>query len=413
MRAAKRIKLADQEVTESKAEHVETQEVAAKTDGELFVLDTTAVLPSSKQQEKKEKKAKDPRRNPSIIEQDQIDKLVQQHTVDDLRQLIKQGKTISKRATHKGSVQPNFDLWGAGIPTLKGGDKAKKLAQAGIKPVIGSALAGTKPAAHVDRQTRPALHPKATSKAVTIEVARSGQSYNPDKVLHKKILQEAVDVEKKRRHAEIEAKAPISTGMSEETKKYLLGSDSEESDNEDDANIENGPGVESVERVQRKLTRAERNKQKRLRAEQKEIESRKRQKKIQNAVAEAKVITKQLTQQEREQIERREEAQKLKATKERTKGQNVYSRLSDDNPIHAPTYPVALSSELKQTGGSLRTIRPKGSLLTDRMASFADRDMIAKKQVKKKRRVEGKRRKMRIKVRGKGHAESKEGQILG
>jgi nucleolar protein 53 len=70
-----------------------------------------------------------------------------------------------------------------------------------------------------------------------------------------------------------------------------------------------------------------------------------------------------------------------------------------------------LSSELKS--GSLRTIRPKGSLVTDRMASFLDRDMAPKKQLKRKQRVQGKLRKSKIKVRGKGFEASKEGHILG
>ena len=82
--------------------------------------------------------------------------------------------------------------------------------------------------------------------------------------------------------------------------------------------------------------------------------------------------------------------------------------MANEIPIDAPTYPVALTSELKS--GSLRTIKPKGSLVTDRMASFQDRDMAAKKQTKRKRRAQGKRRKLKLKVRGKGYAE---GGILG
>ena len=415
MRATKRIKLADQEIADAAADHVETRDVAAKTDDELFVLDTTAVLPSKKQLEKKEKKVVDPRRNPSVKEQAQIERLVHKHSVDELKQMVATGNATSRRASRKGAVQPTFDLWGDNPPALKEDSDRMRSRKLEISSVVGSGMAGIKPAAHVENVTRPAMPPSSKRKAIAIEIAQGGQSYNPDKVMHQKVLLEAVKVEQKRQHAEMEAKAPISTGMSAETRKYLLGSDSEDSDVDDEKSLDEGNqnGDRLVEKLQKKLTRAERNKQKRVRAEQHEIQIRKRQKKQQNAVGEAKIIAKHLSREEIDQAKRREEAQQLKEAKERTKGTDVYHRVSLQNPIHAPTFPVSLSSELNLTGGSLRTIKPKGSLLTDRMVSLADRDMIAKKQVKKKMRVEGKRRKMRIKVRGKGHAESKEGQILG
>lgn len=410
MRAAKRIKLADEEITDIKASKVETQEIAAKKDEELFVIDTTAVLPSKKQIEKKEKKTVDPRRNPSLKEKAQVEKLVQLHSPDELQKLVASASATSRRATRKGAVKPTFDLWGDEPKSQEEKSSKKRKTP---DPGIGSTLAGIKPAEHVKITTRPAM-PPPSKKTVTVEVAKSGQSYNPDKVLHTKVLHEAVQVEQKRQQAEKAEKAPLATGMSAETRAYLVGSDSEDSDNEgtEDQEAKNDDD-RPIEKIPKKLTRAQRNKQKRVRAEQREIESRKRQKKLQNSVAEAKAIVKQLKQKEQERNQRREEVETLKAANQRTKGENVYQRLAEENPIHAPTYPVALASELKQMGGSLRTIRPKGSLITDRMVSLADRDMTAKKQVKKRTRVEGKRRKLKLKVRGKGHLESKEGEILG
>ncbi len=415
MRSAKRIKLADKESTDTKADHVETQEIAEKKDEELFVIDTTAVIPSKKQLTKKAQKVKDPRKNASLKEQAQIEKLVQQHSPNQLQQLVAKGNIATRAATRKGSVQPNFDLWAEDAKSQQEKTPNSKKRKS-VDPVIGSTLAGIKPSSHVEISTRPALPaPHAKSKTVTVEVAKAGQSYNPDKVMHAKVLHEAVLVEHKRQKAEKEAKAPISTGMSAETRALLLGSDSEDSDNEDEEKREEKDTEvdRPVEKIQKKMTKAERNKQKRIRAEQQEIQSRKRQKKLQNAVAEAKVISKQLSRQEIEQNKRREDMEKLKLANQRTKGADVYQRQSEENPIFAPTYPVALTSELKQTGGSLRVIKPKGSLLTDRMISLADRDMSAKKQLKKKMRVEGKRRKMKLKVRGKGYAESREAEILG
>jgi nucleolar protein 53 len=166
-----------------------------------------------------------------------------------------------------------------------------------------------------------------------------------------------------------------------------------------------------MEKKKDKMTRAQRNRQKRVRGEQKEILERKREKKFQNSIGESKTVSKKLRKEEIEQREKVDALKKLKVESERTKGKNVYQQLAAENPIHAPTYPVALSSELEK--GSLRTIRPKGSLVTDRMASFFDRDMAPKKALKRKQRVQGKLRKAKIKIRGKGFQASKEGDIKG
>ena len=82
------------------------------------------------------------------------------------------------------------------------------------------------------------------------------------------------------------------------------------------------------------------------------------------------------------------------------------TELSQQDPLTAPTVPVALSSELhakgKNGGGSLRTMIPKGDLVTDRMASLADRNLVSKRKTGDKKRImQGKRRKLNVK--GKGH----------
>jgi hypothetical protein len=97
-----------------------------------------------------------------------------------------------------------------------------------VDPVIGSALAGIKPTTHAEIVSRPALPPPhAKTTTVTVKVAKSAQSYIPDKVLHTKVLQETMLVEQKRQTAEKEPDVPISTGMSAETKAYIVGSDSD------------------------------------------------------------------------------------------------------------------------------------------------------------------------------------------
>ena len=90
-----------------------------------------------------------------------------------------------------------------------------------------------------------------------------------------------------------------------------------------------------------------------------------------------------------------------------------WKQLAEENPRYAPTYPVALSNELQSTGGtSLRRIKPKGNLVTDRMLSLMDRGMASKKQLKLKKRVEGKRRKVKVRGRSKWNAAGTGGDAI-
>jgi nucleolar protein 53 len=403
LRSKKRSQVEAQHTLEKTGQTAETQEVVNQTNDDLFVLDTTAVVPSKKQLEKKEKNKR--KYTNSAKEEAQIKKLVDTHPTEKLEELAK--AATAKRAKINKAVDPTFDLWG---DEVVGSSQLKKKTNPAIQHGIGSSMAGTKPAHRPNTSFATRALAAPASKRISVDVAESGQSYNPDKVQHQQVIENAFKVEQKRQTAEDLKLAPISKGMSEETKAYLLG----DSDTDDDSEPEEENDAAEktpMEKKKEKMTRAQRNRQKRIRGEQKEILERKRQKKFQNSVGESKTISKKLRKEEAEQREKAETLKKLKEESERTKGKNLYQQLADENPIHAPTYPVALSSELKS--GSLRTIRPKGSLVTDRMASFLDRDMAPKKQLKRKQRVQGKLRKSKIKVRGKGFEASKEGHILG
>jgi len=223
-------------------------------------------------------------------------------------------------------------------------------------------------------------------------------------------------VETKRELAEKESKLSASQGMSAETRALLLGdSDTEDEDSDDDdQNNENNNDLDmtnpSALKRPEKMTRAQRNRQKRIRAEEYEIRERKKQKRLRHELRGVKSVNKKLRKEEAEQKAAKEKIERLKSESERSKGKNLYQQLADENPRYAPSYPVALPGELA-SGTSLRTIKPKGSLVTDRMVSLMDRGLAVKKQLKLKQRVEGKRRK--VKVRGKGYRNTKAGDILG
>jgi nucleolar protein 53 len=427
LRAKKRATVAAKEMEDTTAVVAETIHVTSKSDDQLFVLDTTAILPSKKKQQQLDKASlkiqKEKKKGtPSAKEQAQIEKLRDTHAPESLQALVKQGQLRTTKRARKGVVRPNFDLWGA-APAQDDQQQqqqplAKKLKPAPTTvgstnaiPGIGMSLAGIRPD-NFKQKTLMALQPTYQKGVVRIDVAKGGQSYNPDPESHSKIMQDAFQVEMKRKKAEEYRSAPVSAGMSEETKALLLGDSSDEEDSGDEKDKEDGDDNDGpVGKKKDKLTRAQRNKQKRVREEQREIDERKRNKKIQGQVGEAKTLGKKLRKELIEKQKQKEELDILKEARMRVKGKNVFTHLGDENPIYAPTLPVALPSELRKRGGSLRTMKPKGSLLTDRLTSLMDRDMAPKKALKRKMRVQGKRRK--VKVRGKGFDTSKEGAILG
>eukprot|EP00934_Nitzschia_sp_Nitz4_P007444 Nitzschia sp. Nitz4//scaffold179_size51476//19826//21037//NITZ4_006925-RA/size51476-processed-gene-0.49-mRNA-1//-1//CDS//3329539213//7434//frame0 len=394
LRSKRRGKEAALEIVETQADHIEKQEVATKKDEELFVFDTTAkVEPAKKKSKTKATGETNQQKQNKHQENAQIERLMKSHTPEQLTQLAK-----PKQTTRKQSKKPTFDLWETEDTAVTTTNKSKKqqVVVAGIKSL------------HTSVVKAPAMQPKSKPHHTAIEVAAGGQSYRPDPKQHDQALNQAFQVEQSRHIAEIEqSKAPVRNGMSEETRALLIQDDSSDEESESEGEDMGTPTHRIVKN--NKLTRAQRNKQKRLRAEEREIQERKRQKKQQNAVGEAKTISKLLRKEESQKEQRRALRQQQKLEKEKQpKGLNVYQKQSQANPVKAPTLPVTLKGEVSS---GLRTICPKGSLLTDRMISLADRDMIAKKAVKVKKRVQGKRRK--IKVKGKGYADSRDGGILG
>lgn len=392
MRARKRAKLASEELVATTAKEVETSHVTSKSDDQLFVLDTTAEhVPGGAAAAKATSKQK--KKGLSDHEQAKVQALLKQHDAKSLKKLVHDNKPEVQRAKRikktVGNVQAKFDLWGSDTASSSKAVKAKPTVAP--SPGIGDALAGTAPA-HVYTKQRAAK--KLTKKTIAVEVAHGGQSYHPDKEQHQDMVGEALALELRRKEVKDYVTKPISAGMSESTKAVLLGSDDEESDEdeqESDAEMEI-----KITKKREKMTTAQRNKQKRHRALEKEIQERKKAKKLLNSVVELKRYNKQLTKKQQEDAERKKTVQKLKEQSERTLGHNVFQNVSQRDPLGAPTLPVALSSELRS---SLRSMKPKGSLLEDRFESFRDRSMADKKHVgDRKHVVQGKRR--RIKVKG-------------
>lgn len=412
LRSKKRGAKAERQIVEQHAVEVEESTVTKKADDELFVLDTTAVVPSKKQLAKKKKKAK--HQSVSAKEEMQIQKLIENHSAKELTAMAKKTSITARRAPKRikaKEVRPKRDLWADEAETSSAIATRKS-----TRTMVSSGPHGIVPSRHVIINTTRALKPQLSKNKdmlpVTVDLAKSGQSYNPGRKEHMEAIREALLVETKREKADKEAKKSASQGMSAETRALLLGdtdSEDEEDSDEENDNSDNEP-MAVAKKGPEKMTRAQRNKQKRVRTELYEIKERKRQKQVQHELRGVKTHKRKILKEELERKAEKARIEKLKIESERSKGKDIYLNLADENPRYAPTYPVALPGELK-SGTSLRRIKPKGSLVTDRMVSLMDRGMATKKKLKLKNRVEGKRRK--VKVKGKAKWNTKEGAILG
>jgi nucleolar protein 53 len=423
------------------------------------------------------------KKKPSVDEA-LVAKLLQKnrHDADALQRLAKRGKDVLERQSqskgkgrkrlHQTSSRVTYDLWQSDSNDIAGGrpikpapfatsgssssnDKKAKLEAAAStekkreeeslasKPIAGLSVphVPTKAKTYSQVTTRPnaakaapslatkaggasspssALTAETTAVVVPVEVAKGGQSYHPDPVLHTKQLEVALEVEQRRLLAVEQKDRPLATGLSEETKQYMVGDDTDtdtdsDDDNDEEHNDDNGcdSGAVPAPKKLDKLTTAQRHKQKRLRKEQAEIDRRKATKQLAHQLSEIPKHKRELNRREQELRERKLQLQALKEAQKRVPGTNVEVVLSEKDPIQAPTIPVALPSEIgrgskKQSkhdvhgqgtvaaAASLRTIRPKGSLVLDRVHSMVDRKMAP---AKNRRAAAPKKRK--IKVQGK------------
>ena len=421
LRAKKRADIANQQLEQAMAEMGEQERVQSKKDEELFVLDTarkesTATSQAVTERKRAEKEASKKRKvEHSERHARKIQKVLKDHGKDGAIALAAKGQARLeqkriRRQISAASNKPTFDLWDeVAAPASKKDrrNQAKKAAAPTLAadPIFDPPTQPESKLSNKQLKARKLAEANAPPK-LAVEVAHPGQSYHPDKEHHQDAIGEALSIEIRRNEA-VEYKArPISEGVSAYTKEFIVNSDDEE-DSDDDTSDEEEEGGQSTEakiiKRKEKLTRAQRNKQKRVKAEQTALKERRTRKQFLHQANEVHIHNKAVKKAEQEQAERQQEIAKLKKEKKsQPLGKGLWSTLSQNDPIRAPSLPVALTSELaggesSQGGGGLRTIAPKGSLVTDRLESMVARNMMSKKKVEGRRIVQGKKR---PKVRG-------------
>jgi nucleolar protein 53 len=357
--------------------------VESKADDELFVLDTAPqqnVLSKKEKQRLEEERRTGKKSKRGLSEKDQkhVAKLIKSLRGDAERiaKHAEEGrKSMGTQKSHRdGTIlnkelgitrrEVSYDLWSS-VTDAKADKKQKK-------------------------------ESKRTSKRnmVAVDVAQGGQSYHPDQEEHQNMIGEALALEVSRNEAIQYEREPLSNGMSEETLAVLIQSDDEEEESDEEEQTEEKDALSFKPlKMKGKLTKAQRNKQKRHRRLQLELQRRRKEKKLLNSVNEVKKVKKQLDREEREQSAKKEELSRVKEEEfSKPLGGNLHEALLKANPTKALSLPVALTSELEE-GGSLRSMRPKGCMIEERLSSFVVRNMANSKKTAVRVVTEGKRRK--------------------
>jgi nucleolar protein 53 len=458
LRAAKRAKIALDELQEQQAEAAAALTVTTKADADLFVVDRIGeVVPHHKRPASDKVKNKFQKNGMSQADKKQVDALLSIHDAAKIKEMAVQGRKLmdsmqDKRHTRSSTAfhqtKTNFDLWNApeaaaaaaAAAPLTAPTTHNKLTAHGIAATtatvapakvkelsgIGSTLAGTAPAhvvitaASVATSKRlrnghlKAKHAKADQAVVAVDVAAAGQSYHPDPVQHQAVLQTAAQLEVARNRAIQDAKTPISQGLSAETKALLLGDDDESSEDDEqrDGPIQNAG---DIPKRANKLTKAQRNKQKRLRVERAIQRKAKLTKKLLNQVSEVPRYKKELKQEQKAAAQTKQEKLALQmALLEQPIGKDLELQAARQDPVHAPTLPVALPTELRS---SLRSLVPKGSLVTDRVLSLTARRQMPRHpltaEAVRKRTASQKKRKLSVKGKHNRDALGDNFEILG
>eukprot|EP00638_Chattonella_subsalsa_P008331 CAMPEP_0117749634 /NCGR_PEP_ID=MMETSP0947-20121206/9846_1 /TAXON_ID=44440 /ORGANISM="Chattonella subsalsa, Strain CCMP2191" /LENGTH=364 /DNA_ID=CAMNT_0005567561 /DNA_START=31 /DNA_END=1125 /DNA_ORIENTATION=- len=341
-KAAREAEVAD-EFMDHILEETQQQVMEGKTDSELFVIDKVG----SKRKRRiasfmKDQKAKG------------LDK-VSKHEQKKMEKLIQTGATKVAEVKKQGKKEPEYDLWGTDAPELvtetkriskhltKIGPKVKKKAEAAKKATVLS------------------MHP--------------GQSYNPQTDAHQEMLGMALAVELDREEAKKQAQAPLSTGLSAQTKELLMNEEDYESSEEED----NAEESKTLRKTSRRKKRSDRNRHRRKKFEDLKTVEKKREKKILKDINRITEINQDLEEEEEESKQKQEVMKKWKEGAEQEK---LLANIKKD-PIKADALVVPLSDELH---GTMRQMKNKGSLIKEHMEKLITVGAAQPKLNKKSRR---------------------------
>ncbi|XP_029628571.1 ribosome biogenesis protein NOP53 [Salmo trutta] len=265
----------------------------------------------------------------------------------------------AKTAANNFPDRPYYDLWGV---------EAKETADPYYLEQTGKS-----------RVKRPEKLNAKPSILPAVEVIAPGGSYNPDFFSHQALLLEAHEVEVKREKAELRIERQLAvkredTATEETVFQELvegLVEEDEDEEEEEDVSIRGGLQQEKKTEKERKRERADKIKSQQKQAAR--VFTDKKQQLFQLRSIQATL--KRREQRTRERVAQRKANQEAEKSMPRRLGRLKFQ---------AQDLEIQLSDEIS---GSLRTLKPEGSVLKDRFKSMQKRNMIEpRERAKFKRR---------------------------
>ncbi|XP_072172986.1 ribosome biogenesis protein NOP53-like [Diadema setosum] len=240
----------------------------------------------------------------------------------------------------------------------------------------------------ITRKTRkklPKTYHNRPSEFNAVEVVHPGASYNPSFEDHQELIQKAINVELERQKKEdkierwhkfkkISKREAENNFMTEMSAGLLDGVSREErresaSEDEGEGSMPNPPVM-----AERRKTRRQRNKEREIKAQLKRAKAEKAGKMRMNAVYRLRALKKEIKVREAKTTAKIA-ARKAKEAQQRGKTKRLGRYKYEELPI-----PVKRSTQLV---GSLKDLRPDGSLIADRYNSLEKRNLVAPRIWKK------------------------------
>ncbi|ORX60770.1 P60-like protein, partial [Piromyces finnis] len=198
---------------------------------------------------------------------------------------------------------------------------------------------------------------KIAEKVEAVQVGHPGTSYNPTFDDHQDALRIANDIEQKKEDekAKIEKELSYPPELDEMSDHEVIDDDDDEEEEED--TVEDQKAIKITERK----TRAQRNKEKKLKEKEEKRLEKLREKEMGKQIEEIENIQKIIDEKEKNTIEKMNKPKKEKMPR---LGKVRYQAKSMD---------IQLTEELSE---SLRGLKPEGNLFTDRFKSLQERAII-------------------------------------
>lgn len=250
---------------------------------------------------------------------------------------------------------------------------------------------------------------KSLRHVAAVEIDADGCSINPDYESHQEVVAEAVAAEMKKQYdRDLLPEAPPKVVEWEdfeekgELEKLLVESDSEVEEEESDQEEEGKVEVKGAQ-VNTKKTGKDRNRQARNKALEKEVEIKKREKKLRRDLENLKHISETVKELEEERNDRRQRRQADRKELEDSAPPRLGKHKFTPLPIQVMT-----TDEIKESGGSLRKIKPTPILAKERYKSLQRRGII---EPRVKAQKSGRKKKIIIHGKREDNAQERQDEI--